>query len=68
MAELDLLRHVDVISTVSGGSIVGALYALYLKLRMDARPNLTRNDYLEIVAETHATLVKAIKKNLRTLL
>ena len=28
LAELDLLRQVDVISTVSGGSIIGAYYYL----------------------------------------
>ena len=34
MAELDLLRYVEVLSTVSGGSIVGALYILMLKERL----------------------------------
>ena len=31
MAELDLLRQVESISTVSGGSIIGALYYIHLK-------------------------------------
>src|SRR5690606_22230482 len=37
LAELDLLRRVEVLSTVSGGSIVGALYVLHLKAAMQAR-------------------------------
>src|SRR5262245_42699348 len=31
LAEVDLLRHVEVLSTISGGSIIGALYYLYAK-------------------------------------
>ena len=31
LAELGLLRRIEVISTVSGGSIVGALYYLHVK-------------------------------------
>jgi predicted acylesterase/phospholipase RssA len=37
LAELDLLRRVEVLSTVSGGSIVGALYVLHLKAAMQAK-------------------------------
>ena len=33
MGDLDLLRHVRVLSTVSGGSIVGTLYYLHLQQR-----------------------------------
>ena len=32
MAEQGLLRHVEVISTVSGGSIIGALYYLHVSI------------------------------------
>ena len=31
MADQGLLRHLEVISTVSGGSIIGALYYLHVK-------------------------------------
>ena len=34
LAELDVLRHVDVLSCVSGGSIVGACYWLMLRNRL----------------------------------
>src|ERR1043165_610993 len=39
MARLGLLRHVEVISTVSGGSIIGALYYLYLKRLLESKPD-----------------------------
>lgn len=37
LAELDLLRRIEVLSTVSGGSIVGALYILHLKAAMQEK-------------------------------
>ncbi|MGH3046626.1 MAG: patatin-like phospholipase family protein, partial [Gaiellaceae bacterium] len=36
MAEMGMLRRVEVISTVSGGSIVGALYYLHLRSLLQA--------------------------------
>jgi predicted acylesterase/phospholipase RssA len=66
MAELDLLRYVEVLSTVSGGSIIGALYMLLLKRRLDRRKHLGRQEYLDIVEELHRTLVAGVRKNLRT--
>ncbi len=68
MAELDLLRHVQVLSTVSGGSIVGALYILLLKERLEApqHTSITRDGYLEIIDELQHDLVGGIRKNLRT--
>lgn len=75
MAEMDLLRHVEVLSTVSGGSIVGALYLLLLKERLEDASNdglgpdevrLTRDDYQAIVNELQDTLVRGVQRNLRT--
>jgi hypothetical protein len=66
MAELDLLRDVEVLSTVSGGSIVGALYVLILKRYLDAKPTLSQSDYQNIVEETGGDLIAGIQKNLRT--
>ena len=37
LAELDVLRHVEVISCVSGGSIVGAYYYLELRKRLQSK-------------------------------
>lgn len=68
MAELDLLRRVEVVSTVSGGSIVGALYVLVLKKRLEAAPDgqLDRDGYVEVVEEVEEALLAGIRKNLRT--
>lgn len=66
MAELDLLPHVEVLSTVSGGSIIGALYILLLKRWLDVNAWLTRDDYVEIVKELQETLITGIQRNLRT--
>src|SRR5205085_12678920 len=66
VAELDLLRHVEVFSCVSGGSILGALYVLMLKRRLDANASLTRDDYIGVIDDVQQGLVKAIQKNLRT--
>lgn len=75
MAEMDLLRHVEVLSTVSGGSIVGALYLLLLKERLEDASNdglgphevrLTQGSYQAIVDELQGTLVRGVQRNLRT--
>ena len=68
MAELDILRDVEVLSTVSGGSITGALYMLFLKKEIDARGQLSRADYLAIVDKVQESLVRSIQLNLRQLL
>lgn len=71
LAEFDLLRRVEVLSTVSGGSIIGALYAILLKRELEKpsnNGNLTREKYVELVDELDRVLVKGIRKNLRTLL
>lgn len=66
MAELDLLRYVEVLSTVSGGSVIGALYVLILKKYLDKKAVLSRDEYIAIVTEVHRTLVRGIRKDLRT--
>ena len=66
MAEMDLLRYVEVLSTVSGGSIVGALYILMLKQRLDRNAKLSRGDYEEIVKELEKAFVAGVQKDLRT--
>lgn len=68
MAEMDLLRFVEVLSTVSGGSIIGALYTLELKVALENAPGgtLSREDYLKIMERVEVRLRRAIQKNLRT--
>jgi predicted acylesterase/phospholipase RssA len=65
MAELDMLRYVEVLSTVSGGSIVGALYILLLKRELDKKARLDQADYLLIVRQLEQRMARAVKKNLR---
>ena len=70
LGELDILRRVEVLSTVSGGSITGALYTLLLKKYLEnehgARPRLTREQYIDIVNELERVLERGVKKDLRT--
>jgi NTE family protein len=61
MAEVALLRKVDVISTVSGGAVVGALY--YLKL-LALKPN-EDEDYLGVVEALVGDFKKGARHNLR---
>ena len=67
MAELNLLRHVEVISTVSGGSIIGALYYLHLKnlLESKADADITDQDYVEIVLKIEQDFLAATENNIR---
>jgi predicted acylesterase/phospholipase RssA len=68
LAELDLLGRLNVISTVSGGSIVGALYLMRLKERIEATTDgvLTTDDYLQITETLEKDLCEAVSFNLRT--
>lgn len=72
LAELDLLRHVEVLSCVSGGSIIGAHY--YLELRRlfnlerkrdtgDGR--IERTDYIGLVENLVRDFTAGIQKNPR---
>ncbi len=72
LAELDLLRHVHVLSCVSGGSIVGAHY--YLEVRKllqekndseDDAEAITRQDYVEIVERLQRNFLAGVQRNIR---
>ncbi|QGZ38099.1 patatin-like phospholipase [Pseudoduganella flava] len=67
LAELDLLRHVEVISCVSGGSIVGALYYLELKKLLEARRDdmVGRQDYIDLVDTVRKQFLARTAANLR---
>jgi predicted acylesterase/phospholipase RssA len=65
LAEVDVLRHVDVLSTVSGGSIVGAHYYLLLRDLLTRESNPTRNDYVALVKDLQSQFSGAVNKNLR---
>jgi predicted acylesterase/phospholipase RssA len=65
LAELDLLRHVEVISCVSGGSIIGAFYYLELKKLLESG-NTSRADYLQLVEDVAKKFLAGVQDNLRT--
>lgn len=74
MAELGMLKHVEVISTVSGGSIVGAAYYLLLKQLLESKPDkatspgataLDDSDYVTLVENLETHFLQAVQKNLR---
>src|SRR4051812_27536703 len=66
LAELDLLRHVTDISTVSGGSILAAHYYLHFKRAFeDARGDLRREDYIRIIDDVADEFIRGNAKDLR---
>jgi len=68
LAELGTLRQVEVISTVSGGSILGAYYYLHLKWLLEdpRRQPLSDDDYVDVVRDMQRSFVRAIQRNLRS--
>jgi len=67
LAELDVLRSVEVLSTVSGGSIVGALYYLEVQNLLQTRndPDISHSDYIEIVRRLQDRFLAGVQRNLR---
>jgi predicted acylesterase/phospholipase RssA len=67
LAERDMLRHVEVISCVSGGSILGMYYYLKLRNLLQAKPdaNIIRDDYVELVRQIECEFLDGVQKNLR---
>jgi len=67
LADLGLLRHVEAISTVSGGSIIGALFYLYLKALLEKKSDDEINDadYQRLVAELLGHFLRVVQLNLR---
>lgn len=74
LAERDVLRSVEVLSCVSGGSIIGAHY--YLEVRkllqhkadgsgVDTEGTITRDDYIEIVQRIARDFLVGVQRNLR---
>ena len=67
LAEMDVLRGVDVLSTVSGGSIVGAHYYLELKRLLESQADhaLSRENYVELVRRLQTDFLDGVQQNLR---
>ena len=68
LAELDVLRHVDVLSCVSGGSIIGAQYYLEVRRLLQQKNDreITRADYLDIIRRLERDFMTGVRKNIRT--
>jgi len=67
LAELDLLRHVEVLSCVSGGSIVGAAYYLALRheLQTQSDAEITRDHYVALMKTLAEDFLVGVQRNLR---
>ena len=67
LAELDLLRHVEVISCVSGGSIIGAHYYLELRQLLESKPDgeIKQQDYMELVQRVQRDFLAGVQRNIR---
>jgi predicted acylesterase/phospholipase RssA len=68
LAELDVLRHVEVLSCVSGGSITGAHYYLEVRklLKTKTDDDITREDYIKIVKSVERDFLAGVQRNVRT--
>lgn len=68
LAEWDVLRDVEALSCVSGGSIIGAHYYLEVQKLLQTKPDgdITREDYIKIVTRLEREFLAGVKRNLRT--
>ena len=68
LAELGVLPYVEVLSCVSGGSIVGAHYYLELRhlLQTKTDDEIKPKDYIDIVSRTEKAFLKGVQRNIRT--
>lgn len=69
LAEKDELKNVEVLSCVSGGSIIGAFYYIKLKQLLEAKTDKEianeKDCYIKIVQEIEKEFLKGVQKNLR---
>lgn len=67
LAECDLLKDIEVISTVSGGSIVGVHYYLKLQKLLEEKSDfeITQDDYINLVHELIDEFFEAIQTDIR---
>lgn len=67
LAEQNILKDIQIISCVSGGSIVGAFYYLKLKqlLEKNEDKDINRESYIQLVKEVETEFLEAVQKNVR---
>jgi predicted acylesterase/phospholipase RssA len=68
MAELDLLRSIEYLSCVSGGSIIGAHYYLEIRKLLQTKydDEITRQDYIDLVRRVQKNFLAGVQRNIRT--
>jgi predicted acylesterase/phospholipase RssA len=67
LAELDVLRRVEVLSCVSGGSIIGAHYYLEVRKLLQSKPDaeIVKQDYIDIVKRLESNFLAGVQRNIR---
>ncbi len=67
LAEMDILRHIQVISSVSGGSIIAMHYYLKLKHLLEHNDNfsLGKEEFIGLVREVEKEFIKGVQTNIR---
>lgn len=67
LAEEDQLKNIEVLSCVSGGSIIGAYYYLKIKLLFESKEDneIDKQDYINLVKEIETDFLDGVQKNLR---
>ena len=67
LAEENQLKNIEVLSCVSGGSIIGAYYYLKLKLLFENKTDneIDKQDYINLVKEIETDFLKGVQSNLR---
>lgn len=68
LAELGVLRKVEVLSCTSGGSIVGTHYYLELRKLLQSKPDaeIQDKDYIEVVKRVERGLLAGVQKDVQT--
>jgi predicted acylesterase/phospholipase RssA len=65
LAELDVLRHIEVLSCVSGGSIIGTHYYLELRRLLAQQEEITHEEYVALVKRIEERFLAGVKRNIR---
>jgi predicted acylesterase/phospholipase RssA len=67
LAEQDILRRVEVLSCVSGGSIIGAHYYLELQHLLETKEDgeIKQKDYVELVKRVEKAFLAGVQTNIR---
>ncbi|WP_264563826.1 patatin-like phospholipase family protein [Flavobacterium sp. N3904] len=67
LAEKGKLKDIEVISCVSGGSIIGTFYYLKIKQLFESKSDkdIIQEDYIKIIKEIETEFLEAVQKNIR---